>query len=84
MSDDNKFKVLKYSWMYVDINRLGKGIYQIMIPYLYPPDHTIEKIIQTHKEMQKYSGMTDEYIAEVEKNLKECRMVDVILNECES
>lgn len=81
VDDRNKFRVLKYGWIYIDVNRLADGLYQALQPVLYPKDYTTEKILQNHKELQKYTGHTDEYISRVEEALKQCKMVDVSLSQ---
>jgi hypothetical protein len=83
--DEKKhFRVLKYGWMYVDVNRLAAGLYQTMTPVLYDKDYTKDKIMQSHKDCQPYTGETDVHLQFVKDNLNKegCRMVDVYL--CES
>ena len=77
--ESKHFKVLMYGWIYVDVNELGRGIYQTLQPVLYLPNFTIERIVKTHWDVQKYSGQSDEYIQEVEKNINQCKLVDVYL-----
>lgn len=77
----NKFRVLKHNKIFVNETMIGNGIYKIGTPTLYSEGTTIETIIRAHKSMQKYTGMSDEYIKMAEENLMKCKMIDVELIE---
>lgn len=77
---ENKFRVLMYGGHFVDTNKLvGDGGYITNKPHLYDADHTKEKIIETHKAVAHFAGFTEGHFKNLERNLVDCRMVDVEL-----
>ncbi|HPC09548.1 MAG TPA: hypothetical protein PLN85_00540 [archaeon] len=73
------FKTLMYNNIFVDVNKLTKGIYETNTPLLYEENITMNDMIYTVKCVQNIIGndslITDEYF----DNLNKCKLVDVEL-----
>lgn len=73
---ENKFKILIYASIFVDINRLNEGIYGDLEPSLMSLDTTKESILLLAEKYRAYIGYTEEDIKIIEDNLKMCQLVD--------
>ena len=74
-----EFKVLTHCGEFVDVNLLEKGIYLTSKPYLYDKNETIEKMIESANIIKEMRYISDEYF----ENLKQCKLVSVIIAEKE-
>lgn len=72
-----KGKILMMGGHFVDVNMLGKGVYCTVNPFLHEADFTKESLVQAHRDVQKFSGETDEYIQNIEANLMNCQLIDI-------
>jgi len=76
---ETKFKSLMHCGMYVDANKLGKGIYNCSKPFIYDKEATIETLIHQGQLMQDMIGqgfVSEKYF----ENLNKCQLVAVIIN----
>lgn len=77
--NETHFKTLMHLGTYVDANRLQSGIYQIIKPYLYPKDTTIDMFEQQGrklKDMVCNQVISENYF----ENLKQCELVDITIS----
>jgi hypothetical protein len=70
------FKILMYSWIAVDENRLDEGIYQAAKPYLYFKDETIDSLIKNARWLDDM-GYMDINLKSYEERIRKCRLVPV-------
>ena len=68
--NNNEFKILTISSIYVDFVMLGNGIYETSIPRLFDVDTTMESLIESYKKLVNQNFIN---------NLQKCNLETITL-----
>lgn len=77
--NETHFKTLMHLGAFVNENLLQSGIYQIIKPYIYSKDTTIDILEQQGREFKDMLGnqvISENYF----ENLKQCELVDITIS----